>query len=245
MSDGCTSCGNKGGCDSRKHEMMAAIDSALARIYPTRRWGEWDAAVAMAEGVGDDEVDALAASLRKQLRTTVVRRQGRDDELCDYLYVLCVGREPALAYLLAEDASLPVDASYEDAELASELYLRVALSVVTKFAGVQEVSLGLESLADGTAVVVERARAGVFSPVLLKRFQSVVAVLTAHDIYHLDFGDILVPPEGFEGGVYGESYEGPPVLANYFFFPQPSTTSTVLPVLLPVALSSRLTSSSS
>jgi len=42
MSGGCTSCGNKGGCDSRKHDMMAAIDEALARIYPTRRWAERD-----------------------------------------------------------------------------------------------------------------------------------------------------------------------------------------------------------
>jgi hypothetical protein len=214
---------------------MAAIDSALTRVYPTRRWGEWDAAVAMAEGVSEEEAEALAVSLRQKLRTTVVRRPGREDELCDYLYVLCVGREPALAHLLVSDAPPPADVedvSYEDAEHASEIYLRVALSVVTKFAGVQEVTLGLEALVDGSAVLVERPRAGVFSPVLLKRFQSVVAVLTAHDIYHLDFGDILTPPEGFEGGVYADSFEGPPVIANYFFFPQPSTTSNVLPVSL-------------
>ena len=34
MSEGCTSCGNKGGCDSRKHGMFAAVDEALARLYP-------------------------------------------------------------------------------------------------------------------------------------------------------------------------------------------------------------------
>ncbi len=44
MSDGCTNCGNKGGCDARKHEMFGAIDEALARLYPTRRWDERDEA---------------------------------------------------------------------------------------------------------------------------------------------------------------------------------------------------------
>jgi len=38
MSSGCTNCGNKGGCDTRKHEMFGAVDEALARLYPTRRW---------------------------------------------------------------------------------------------------------------------------------------------------------------------------------------------------------------
>lgn len=236
MSDGCTSCGNKGGCDSRKDEMMAAIAGALTRVYPTRRWGEWDPEVALAEGVADEEIEALAGALRQRLRTSVVRRPGREDELCDYLYVLCVGREPALAHLFGQEGP-PSGTTYEDAERANETYLRVALSSLSKLAGVQEVSLGLESRADGSAVLIERPRAGVFSPVLLKRFQTVVAVLVERDIRHLDFGDILSPPEGFDAGDYGVSFEGPPAVANYFFFPQPSTTWEIVPV--------RLTSSSS
>jgi hypothetical protein len=67
MSDGCTNCGNKGGCDSRKHGMFAAIDEALARLYPTRRWDERDDAVAMEEGVGPEQGQALAAAIAERM----------------------------------------------------------------------------------------------------------------------------------------------------------------------------------
>src|SRR5947207_3151845 len=39
---GCTDCGRKGGCEDRKGGMMTAIDEALGRLYPSRRWSERD-----------------------------------------------------------------------------------------------------------------------------------------------------------------------------------------------------------
>ena len=33
---GCTSCKSKAGCDHRKGEMIASVDRALERLYPTR-----------------------------------------------------------------------------------------------------------------------------------------------------------------------------------------------------------------
>ena len=48
---GCTDCGRKGGCDDRKGPMFAAMDQALADLYPGRRWGERDEAVAFRNGV--------------------------------------------------------------------------------------------------------------------------------------------------------------------------------------------------
>ena len=39
---GCTNCKGKAGCDDRKGPMMASIDEALVRLYPTRTWGEPD-----------------------------------------------------------------------------------------------------------------------------------------------------------------------------------------------------------
>ena len=83
MSGGCTDCGKKGGCDARKHGMFAAIDEALARLYPTRRWDERDEA-----GVGGGRrpggrADALAARAggAPQARATLYRPGARRGDL--------------------------------------------------------------------------------------------------------------------------------------------------------------------
>src|SRR5438552_4064570 len=96
---GCTNCGNKGGCDSRKHGMFAAIEGALARLYPTRRWGERDDAVALAEGIGPEGGGGLAGVIAGRLGTATVFRAGEPGEWCDYVYVLCLGRTPCIAEL--------------------------------------------------------------------------------------------------------------------------------------------------
>jgi hypothetical protein len=105
----------------------------------------------------------------------------------------------------------------------------VALSSVARFAGVQEVSMTLRRDGDDV-VIVERARSGVFDPILLPRFQALVAVLAATDIRHLDFGEIVEAPEGFDPAGYPEQFGGTaPVIANYLFYPQPPTAvSTVV-----------------
>ena len=99
MSSGCTNCGNKGGCDSRKHEMFGAIDEALARLYPTRRWDERDDAAGFGAGLGAGEGDALAAAAAARLHAATLYRPGGPEETCDYVYVLCVGRTPSLVEL--------------------------------------------------------------------------------------------------------------------------------------------------
>lgn len=235
---GCTNCGNKGGCDSRKHGMFAAIEGALARLYPTRRWGERDDAVALAEGIGPEEGEAMAEAIAARLRTTTVFRPGEPGEWCDYVYVLCLGRTPCIAEL-RESLSLPGgegdqtgggageggDAALDQGDL-EERYLRVALSSVARFAGVQEVSMNLSRVGH-EVVITETARGGVFDPVLLPRFQSLVAVLAATDIRHLDFGEIVEPPDGFDPAGYGDSFgTDAPVIANYLFYPQPPTAVT-------------------
>jgi hypothetical protein len=238
MSEGCTSCGKKGGCDSRKHAMFAAIEGALARLYPTRRWGERDDAAALAEGIEREEGEALAAAVARRLGTAVVFRPGEPDEWCDYVYVLCLGRTPCIAELRerlagrqAEDGEGGGASSFDlEAEAPlEERYLRIALSSVTRFAGVQEVAMTLDREPEGGDVVVtERARSGVFDPVLLPRFQTLVAVLAEEDIRHLDFGEIVEPPEGFEAVAdYAERFgAAAPVIANYLFYPQPPTAIT-------------------
>jgi hypothetical protein len=239
---GCTSCGNKGGCDSRKHGMFAAIEGALARLYPTRRWGERDDAVALADGIEREEGEALAGAVARRLGTAAVFQPGQPDEWCDYIYVLCLGRTPCIAELRerlaigeGEDTAGGEDGEGADGssiELESgatleERYLRVALSSVARFAGVQEVAMTLDRAREGDLVVTERARSGVFDPVLLPRFQTLVAVLAEADIRHLDFGEIVEPPDGFEAAGYAEQFgAAAPVIANYLFYPQPPTAVT-------------------
>jgi len=74
---------------------------------------------------------------------------------------------------------------------------------------------------DGTVVLTEAPRAGIFEPGLLKRLQGLVAVLAERNIRHLDFGEIVEPPAGFDPGGYADDYGGLPGIANYLFYPQP------------------------
>jgi hypothetical protein len=232
VSEGCTSCGNKGGCDSRKHGMFAAVDEALARLYPTRRWTDRDEAAAFGAGVSAGEGAALARALASRLKALALHRPGTAEETCDYVYVLCLGRTPSLLERREGLVDGPADADDADA-FVEELYLRVALSTVARFAGVQQVAMRGAREPDGRLVISEAPRTGVFDPVLLKRFQALVAVLAEHDIRHLDFGEILTAPEGFDPGDYAERYGGAPAIANYLFFPQPASAVTTVVVGAP------------
>jgi hypothetical protein len=244
VSEGCTNCGKKGGCDSRKHGMFAAIDAALARLYPTRRWGERDDVAALEDGIPREEGEALAAELARRLGTAVVFRPGEADEWCDYVYVLCLGRTPCIAELRASlelgaaDGSSPIEwpDGVEDGGAAGldELYLRVALSSVARFAGVQEVALGMRREGDDL-IITESARSGVFNPILLPRFQALVAALARADIRHLDFGEIVEAPEGFDPGDHEGRFGAAPVIANYLFYPQSPTAVSTVVVRAPAA----------
>jgi hypothetical protein len=226
VSEGCTNCGNKGGCDTRKHGMFAAVDEALERLYPTRRWAERDEAAGFGAGVTQGEGEAVARTLASRLKTLALHRPGTAEELCDYIYVLCVGRTPSLVERL-HGAAARVDDVESDGQI-EELYLRVALSTVARFAGVQQVAMRAARAdeAGGALVVSEETLGGVFDPILLPRFQKLVAVLAEHDIRHLDFGEIVDAPADFDPGDYAERYGGAPAIANYLFFPQPSATIT-------------------
>jgi hypothetical protein len=234
LSQGCTSCGRKGGCDARKHEMFAALDAAMARLYPTRRWDERDDTAAFEAGVPAAEGHVIAALAAARLGAAAVHRPGGAAETCDYVYVLCVGRTPALAEL-REEAGSPAGLEALRAALAdgpvTDVYLRVALSTLAGFGAVQEVTLtGHLDAAYGAVVLTESVRAGVFAPALLRRMQLLVGVLAERNIRNLDFGDIAEPPAGFDPGSYVQEYGGAPAVANYLFYPQPAagvTTTTL------------------
>lgn len=246
MGEGCTNCGNKGGCDSRKHGMFAAIDAALARLYPTRRWGERDDLAALEDGIPRHEGELLAADLAQQLGTAVVFRPGEPEEWSDYVYVLCLGRTPCIAELRSSLERAPAQgegdstvAWTDDVEDGGpggldELYLRVALSSVARFAGVQEVSMTLRRHGD-ELLITETARSGVFNPILLPRFQALVAGLARADIRHLDFGEIVEVPEGFDPGDHAVRFGAEPVIANYLFYPHSPTAVSTVVVHSPVA----------
>ncbi|HXU83627.1 MAG TPA: hypothetical protein VN914_19675 [Polyangia bacterium] len=224
MSEGCTSCGRKGGCDHRKGEMFAAMDQALLRLYPTRRWGERDEAAAFRAGVAGLG-PVLADRLARRLETLSLFCPGTPEETCDYVYVLCFGRTPSLVEVREGIAAPEAGEGQID-----ELYLRVALSSVAPFAAVQQVAMSLRRSEAGELVIAEAPRTGVFDPVLLPRFQKLVAVLAELEVRHLDFGEMTQSPPDFDAGEYGDRYGGAPTVANYFFYPQPASaiTTTVI-----------------
>ncbi len=210
---GCTNCSGKAGCDDRKVEMMGSVDDTLARLYPSRRWGEPTARLAHAAA---DEAAALAEELAVELDAATVVVPG-DAGGCDHVYVLCVGRPPCA--IAVRDAGVPAPAEWRGA-VVHEAYLRIALSRLCPLAAVQEVVV--EAHDDEHGVVIrETTRAGVYSPALLRRMQRLVAILPAYGIVHVDTGEIAGPPTGFDAGPWAELYAGQPAIANYLFAPAP------------------------
>ncbi|MBT8491639.1 MAG: hypothetical protein KJO07_01155 [Deltaproteobacteria bacterium] len=216
---GCTNCKAKSGCDDRKGTMFEALDGAIARLYPERVWGRPDDGERFDAGVCEHDAEALTSELAAELDASTFLRSGRDDEYCDFIYVQCIGREPNLIQIRDGGAPIPEEVR---GEAVREQYLRVCLSSMGRFAGVQQVALNLD-WDDNEATIVEIPRPGVYDAPLLRRFQKLVAILPAYDIVHLDFGEICAPIEGFDPGAYSSLYGGQPVKANYIFYPQPPT----------------------
>lgn len=197
--------------------MFASIDAALAALYPTRTWGEVTAAD---DGMPTAEVIALADELATELRAATFVRAGDDDEPCDYLYVLCLGRTPCIVQV--RDHGVPPPAEWAGTDAIEELYLRVVVSQRVRVAAIQQVALDVVRAGD-RFVVRERPRAGVYDAPLLARMQRVVAILPAYELLHVDFGEISHPPPGFAAGPWRDRFGGEPAIANYLFYPQPPT----------------------
>lgn len=216
---GCTNCKGKSGCDHRKGAMMESIDQALADLYPTRTWGEPNDEII--DGMPRDELDALADELAQELGAATFVRAGGDDEPCDYIYVLCMGRTPCVVQV--RDHGVEVPAEWRDIDAIEELYLRVVVSQRARVAAVQQVAIDLVCDPSGGFLVRERPRAGVYDAPLLKRMQKLVAILPAYELLHVDFGEIAHAPPGFQAGTWRELYGADPSIANYLFYPQPTT----------------------
>lgn len=217
---GCTDCSSKGGCDERKGVQRGLFDDVLGRVYPDRTWGRPDDEARFGAGVGRRETQRLRRTIAEVLRAPTYFRAGNDDDLCDFVYVLCVGREPALVEVREGRATAEAGGRID------ERYLRVALSSVARMGAVQEVAMTLDDGASG-AEVREAPRPGVFDPLLLNRMQKLVALLEAAGIAHIDFGLLDRPLEDSAPGDYVERFGVEPRLVNFLFFADPPTTHAV------------------
>ena len=219
---GCTNCKGKTGCDHRKGAMMASVDDALAQLYPTRTWGEPDDREVA--GPPPDELAQLADELAQTLGAATFVRQGGDDEPCDYIYVLCMGRTPCIVQVRDHGVPAPAEwhAALAEGGSLGELYLRVVVSQRARMAAVQQVAIDAVRTPAGF-VVREQPRAGVYDAPLLHRMQKLVAILPAYELLHVDFGEIAHAPPGFAAGSWRELFGGEPAIANYLFYPQPTT----------------------
>jgi hypothetical protein len=220
---GCSGCTKSNGCEAEKGPQRVAIDAVLSAIYPRRTWGDLDDEARFRAGISPREVRRLQRALAVATKTPSFLRSAPED-LCEFVYLLCVGRVPSL--LDVRDGLFPPEGNQ-----VKERYLRVALSSIGRLATVQEVAMEL-AREDGIWVVRERPQPGVYDPVLLKRLRAVVDLVEAHDIEHLDFGLLEAPPPNFAVGEYPAQYGTEPVLANYLFFSAP-TTSVSLSILKP------------
>lgn len=213
---GCTNCASKGGCSTRKGEERALLGRLLPELYPSARWGEIDDR--RRDGIPEREGRRLARQAAELLKAPTRFRAGAADELCDWIWVLCVGREPPLIDAWDDETGGPL-AAHIDLLDVHEVYLRVALSTLARVATVQEVSLTLAQ--DGPGWSLSQAPSpGIYSPVLLPRTQKLVELIVAADISFLDFGLIESAPPGFDRGQYAAAAEAPSTV-GYLFYPQP------------------------
>ena len=205
--------------------MLESVDQALESLYPTKTWGESDDS--NVDGVSREELDGLADELAQELGAATFVREGGEDEPCDYIYVLCLGRAPCIVQVRDHGVATPDE--WRDAESISEQYLRIVISQRARVAGVQQVAMDVAP-SDGGWLVRERPRAGVYDAPLLPRMQKLVAILPAYELLHVDFGEIAHAPPGFHAGTWRELFGGEPAIANYLFYPQPTTmvATTVL-----------------
>jgi len=219
---GCTNCKGKSGCDDRKGSMMKSVDDALEQLYPSHTWGEAEEPRDPDHaGMPVEELAALAEELATELRAATFIRPGGDDEPCDFIYVLALGRAPCIVQV--RDHGVEVPEEWGDA--VEEMYLRVVVSQRARVAAVQQVAV--TAVRDGGGWLVrESPRAGVYDAPLLARMQKLVAILPAYDLLHVDFGEIAHAPPGFHAGVWKDLFGGEPSIANYLFYPQPTTMIT-------------------
>src|SRR5512146_171576 len=103
---GCTNCNSKAGCDDRKGVMITSVESAMEQLYPTRTWGEASDEL-VPESLPPDELAALAEELATELKAATFVRPGGDDEPCDYIYVLCLGRAPCVVQVRDHGVAAP------------------------------------------------------------------------------------------------------------------------------------------
>jgi hypothetical protein len=236
-------CGREDGCGSRKADQKLLLDSLIERLYPTRRWGEPDPRACLEDGLAYPEVVTLARRLATVLRAPTYVLRGGDDDLCTFIYVLCLGREPSLLELRES-----VEPLWLESDSLRERYLRVACSTVGRLACVQEVAMELHtsdsSCPPGLALIRELAMPGVFEPMLLKRLQKSVDLLLAHSIEHLDLGllDVDAAAFGLLPGDYEERFGMAPALLNYLFYAMPVTTATDSFLPLPATVQAALAS---
>ena len=213
---GCSGCTKTDGCEANKGPQRTIIDSTLATVYPTLTWGEPDDQARFGAGLSPREVQRLARGLSAATRAPAFYRAGGPEDLCDYVYVLCMGREPALVDV--RDGLAEVEG-----DRIRERYLRVHFSTVARVACVQEVAMELDRDGDH-CVVRELPLPGVYDALLLKRMRSIVDLVEASDIEHLDFGMVDKVYPDTKPGEYVDRYGVEPTIANFLFYPQPART---------------------
>jgi hypothetical protein len=220
----CSNCTRENGCEAHKGPQRQAIDSVMRAVYPDATWGRPDDEARFRAGIRAREAQALARALATATKAPTWYRDGGIDDLCHYVWILCLGRTPSL--LEVREGLAPPEADH-----VRERYLRVCLSTVARLATVQEVALELDRSGDAF-VLRELPSPGVYDAKLLKRMRAVVDLVEASDIEHLDFGLVDKPHPGAEPGDYVERYGVTPALVNFLFYAQPARTSSTV-VLAP------------
>jgi hypothetical protein len=192
----------------------------MRAVYPSSTWGQPDDEARFSRGVREREARALGRSISVAATAPTFYRKGGPDDLCHFVYVLCLGREPALVDV--RDGHAPPEADH-----VRERYLRVHFSTVGRICTIQEVAMELDRVDQGFALR-ELPRPGVYDAKLLKRMRAIVDLVEASDIEHLDFGLVDKPYPGAIDGEYVARYGVAASLVNFLFYAEPARTSSTI-----------------
>lgn len=219
----CSTCTRGDSCQAHKAPQREVIARTLAAVYPDATWGRPDDEARFRAGIRAREAQALGRAISTATRAPTFFRDGGPDDLCHYVYVLCLGRAPALVDV-RDGLAVPED------DHVRERYLRVHFSTVARIATIQEVAMELDRSGDGW-LLRELPQPGVYDAKLLKRLRAIVDLIEASDIEHLDFGLVDAPVPDAAPGDYEARYGVAPALVNFLFYAQPARTAATTVVL--------------
>ena len=219
---GCADCkSGGGGCESHKGPQRVVIDDVMRAVYPDRTWGRPDDEARFRAGIREREARGLGRSIATAAKAPTYFRAGGPDDLCHYVWVLCLGREPALARRARRPGARPRPITCASA---------ICASICRRWRGSRPSRRWRSSsIAPATAGCCAscRSRASTTPSCSSACAPSSISSRPATSSTSTS-GSSTRPIPDATAGEYVERYGVEPALVNFLFYAQPARTSATI-----------------